>query len=190
MAEFDPMSPVNLPPACRYRFAEYSAEWPILFERAAERLRELAGDLFVEIHHIGSTAVPGLAAKPIIDLLPVVRSLDAVDRRTNDLVEAGYGAWGECGLAGRRYFTRDEGGYRTQNIHMYQTGDPAIERHLAFRDLLRADAAARMEYEQLKREVYRLNPNDIEAYNLGKDHWIRQMQARALQWHREQVPPG
>src|SRR5690242_5001551 len=91
----------------RYTFSDYSADWPAAFEREAERLRRVLGDELVDVHHIGSTSVPGLAAKAIIDLLPLVRTLAAVDARTPALREAGYRDWGEFGLPGRRYFTRD-----------------------------------------------------------------------------------
>src|SRR5262245_21633772 len=95
-----------------YTFTEHSPEWPAEFHREAEKLRSLLGDALVAVHHIGSTSVPGLAAKPIIDLLPLVRELVLVDERTPALEEAGYKAWGEYGLPGRRYFTRDRDAHR------------------------------------------------------------------------------
>jgi hypothetical protein len=104
------------------------------------------GDELVVVHHIGSTSVPGLAAKPIIDLLPEARSLVLIDELTPAFERAGYVAKGENGLQGRRYFTRDREGYRTHNVHIYQAGDPDIERHLAFRDYLRSHAQVRDEY--------------------------------------------
>src|SRR5688572_26829142 len=103
-----------MPMPSRYTFEPYSADWPRLFESEAERLRRLLGAELVAIHHIGSTAIPGLAAKPIIDLLPVVRQIDRVDALTPAFEAAGYRAWGEYGLSGRRYFTRDDvSGLRT-----------------------------------------------------------------------------
>ena len=67
----------------RYSFSDYSLEWPAAFEREADSLRALLGDDLVEVHHIGSTSVPGLAAKPIIDLLPVVREVASLDQRSD-----------------------------------------------------------------------------------------------------------
>jgi GrpB-like predicted nucleotidyltransferase (UPF0157 family) len=79
----------------RYTFTDYSPDWPSAFEQEAERLRTLLGEELVAVHHIGSTSVPGLAAKPIIDLLPLVRTIAAIDDRTPLLREAGYRDWGE-----------------------------------------------------------------------------------------------
>lgn len=168
----------------RYSFSEYSADWPALFEREAERLRVLLGGELVAVHHIGSTSVPGLAAKPIIDLLPLVRSLTAIDERTPALREAGYRGWGEYGLPGRRYFTRDRDGVRTHNLHVYRFDDPAAERHLAFCAYLRHHEPVRSEYESLKRAVYAQHPDDIAAYSAGKDVWIKQVEALAIAWYR------
>jgi GrpB-like predicted nucleotidyltransferase (UPF0157 family) len=106
----------------RYSFAEYSPDWPLEFQREAERLKPLLGESLIAVHHIGSTSVPGLAAKPIIDLLPVVHDIAAVDNRSRAMEEAGYQAWGEYGLPGRRFFTKDCGEFRTHNIHMKSIG--------------------------------------------------------------------
>jgi len=171
--------------ASLYTFSEYSPEWPLAFAEEAQRLRQLLGDELLTAHHIGSTSVPGLSAKPIIDLLPIVRSHAELDARTPSLETAGYRAWGELGLPGRRYFTKDRDAYRTHNLHCYQAGDPAIERHLAFCAYLRSHADARREYEQLKRAVYAQHPADITAYNGGKDAWIKKMEGLALAWYRE-----
>lgn len=84
----------------------YDRNWPGLFEQERWRLEKIFGSVLVEVHHIGSTAVPGLAAKPVIDLLPVVSDLTAVDAVTAEMVEAGYEAKGENGLPGRRFFKR------------------------------------------------------------------------------------
>jgi GrpB-like predicted nucleotidyltransferase (UPF0157 family) len=170
-----------------YTFTEYSPDWPAAFNQEAERLQPLLGDELVVVHHIGSTSVPGLAAKPIIDMLPLVRDIARVDALTPALQAAGYKAWGEYGLPGRRYFTRDRDAYRTHNIHVYQADDPAIDRHLAFRDYLRSHDEARREYEALKRQVYALHPADISAYNDGKDAWIKQVERAALEWYRAQA---
>jgi len=171
-------------PESRYTFTEYSPDWPAEFEREAARLRGFLGAELVEIHHFGSTSVPGLAAKPIIDILPLVRSLAAVDALTPMLEGAGYRAWGEYGLPGRRLFTRDREGFRTHNVHIYETGAGGVERHLAFSAYLRHDESARKEYEALKREVYARHPADIIAYNEAKDALIKRIEVLAVEWFR------
>jgi GrpB-like predicted nucleotidyltransferase (UPF0157 family) len=168
-----------------YTFTNYSPDWPRRFEAEAERLRTLLGDELIDVHHVGSTSVPGLAAKPVIDMLPVVRDITRVDELTTTLQSAGYKAWGEYGLVGRRFFTKDTGEYRTHNIHIYQAGHPDVERHLALAAYLRAHEAVRREYEALKREVYALHPADIAAYNTGKDAWIKALEPVAIAWYRE-----
>src|SRR5262249_32738974 len=116
----------------RYSFSSYSAEWPLEFALEAARLRALLGSALIEVHHIGSTSVHALAAKPIIDLLPVVQDIHYIDEITPGIQSSGYVAWGEYGLPGRRFFTKDRGEYRSHNIHIYQFNDPDVERHLAF----------------------------------------------------------
>jgi GrpB-like predicted nucleotidyltransferase (UPF0157 family) len=167
-----------------YSFADYSPDWPVEFNREAERIRLLLTDELIEVHHIGSTSVPGRAAKPIIDLLAVVRDICRIDELSPLLEEAGYKAWGEYGLLGRRLFTKDRNSYRTHNVHIYPAGHPDIDRHLAFRAFLRSNDEVRNEYEALKRDVYSRYPSDIAAYNDGKDSWIKRIEPVALEWFR------
>src|SRR4051812_24554265 len=171
----------------RYSFTEYSPEWPLLFAVEAATLRALLGQELVVIHHIGSTAVPGLAAKPIIDLLPVVVNIDRVDAHTPALAAAGYKAWGEYGLPGRRYFTKDNCEYRTHNIHIFQEGNDDIERHLALCAYLRSHVEVREDYARLKREVYARHPADIQSYMGGKDAWIKRVEQVAVNWYRRKI---
>jgi GrpB-like predicted nucleotidyltransferase (UPF0157 family) len=169
----------------RYTFSEYSPEWAAKFEREAEQLKNLLGEVLIEIHHIGSTSVPGLAAKPIIDLLPLVRDITRIDSLTPSLEDAGYTAWGEYGLPGRRYFTKDRGDHRTHNIHIYQIDDPDVERHLAFCAYLRNNEAVCREYEAIKQQAYALYPADIGAYNDHKNAWIKEVEKLAQAWYRQ-----
>jgi GrpB-like predicted nucleotidyltransferase (UPF0157 family) len=171
---------------CRYLFAEYSPEWPARFQKEAGRMRRLLGDTMVDAHHIGSTSVPGLAAKPVIDLMPVVREIALVDERDSEMVAEGYRSWGEHGIAGRRFYTRDRGGVRTHNVHVFAAGSPEIERHLALAAYLRAHPEVRREYEALKRAVYAEHPDEIAAYCAGKDAWIKRMEPVAVEWFRQQ----
>ncbi|MBI2569688.1 MAG: GrpB family protein [Candidatus Schekmanbacteria bacterium] len=168
-----------------YTFTDYSPDWPSEFAREAGRLQILLGDNLVTVHHVGSTSVPGLAAKPVIDLLPLVLSVTRVDASTALFQGAGYKAWGEYGLPGRRFFTKDCGEHRTHNIHIYQTGDPDVERHIAFCAYLRAHKDHCRDYENLKREVYSQYPADIAAYNAGKSTWIKRVEKLALAWYRQ-----
>jgi GrpB-like predicted nucleotidyltransferase (UPF0157 family) len=167
----------------RYTFTAYSPEWPLEFEREASRLRALLGDEIVSIHHIGSTSVLGLYVKPIIDLLPLVHDITRIDGYTDHMKAAGYRVYGEYGLPGRRYFTRDSGEYRTHNIHMYAVNDPEALRHLAFCAYLCAHPDAQREYVAVKCAAYSLHPTDIEAYNNAKDAYIKRTEKVALEWY-------
>ena len=118
------------------------------------------GSNLVRIEHIGSTSIPGLHAKPIIDLLPLVRQIEDVDPLEASLETAGYNWYGEYGLSGRRYLNRDDeaGSTRIANIHIYAINHPEADRHLAFRDYLRAHPDVVAEYAALKQRCAAQNP--------------------------------
>jgi GrpB-like predicted nucleotidyltransferase (UPF0157 family) len=161
----------------------YDAAWPAAFEAEARAVAAAMGENLVAIHHIGSTSVAALHAKPVIDMLPVVADIAAVDRRAAAMQALGYEAMGEFGIAGRRYFRRDNAaGQRTHQVHAFQVGSPHIERHLAFRDYLRAHPAVAARYGALKSELAAAHPHDIEAYMDGKDAFIKETEAAALIW--------
>lgn len=141
------------------------------------------GGNLLAVHHIGSTSIPGMPAKPIIDLLAVVADIGEVDRHLTQVEALGYEAKGEFGIPGRRFFRRDDAaGVRTHHIHAFESGSPHIERHLAFRDYLRSHSEPAMRYGELKRRLAAAHPNDIEAYMDGKDGFIKEVEARALAW--------
>jgi len=140
------------------------------------------------VHHIGSTAVPGLAAKPILDLLLAVpddAALTALDGdATTALGRLGYVAHGEHGLPGRRFFTRSAPGPadRTHNLHAFVAGAREAVRHLAFRDYLRTRPDIALAYGHLKRSLAAGCGNDIDRYCEGKDAFIKHHEAAALRW--------
>lgn len=167
------------------RVVEHDPRWVEMFEQEAERLRAVFGDLLLAIHHIGSTSVPGLAAKPIIDMLPVVRDIAAVDALNDQMAALGYEAMGELGLPGRRYF-RKGGDDRTHQLHAYQLDSrQSIDRHLAFRDYLRAHPAVAQAYGELKTGLAAQFPEDIYGYMDGKDQFVKQVERQALEWYQQ-----
>ena len=124
--------------------------------------------------------MPGLAAKPIIDMMAVVRSLEKVDDARGKFSELGYEYLGEFGIAGRRYF-RKGGDERTHQIHIFQADDwNNIGRHLAFRDYMRTHEKERAEYAEIKTALAQRFPYDIDGYCDGKDAFVREMEKRAL----------
>lgn len=137
----------------------------------------------VATHHIGSTSIPGIHAKPILDLLPVVRDHAALDEARTALEHAGYAWWGEYGLVGRRYLTRDRDGARHAHLHVYEEGAPSIARHLAFRDYLCAHPDVARAYDAEKARALAAK-SDSYGYAEEKDAFVRRVEAEALRWAR------
>ncbi|MEZ0480910.1 GrpB family protein [Planococcus sp. SSTMD024] len=157
----------------------YDERWPAAFENAAAEIREMLESICLDVQHVGSTAVPGLAAKPVIDLLVMVSDIAAVDRFEDAFHKLGYRAKGENGLPGRRYFERG-GDKRTHHVHCYEQGNPEIFRHLAFRDFLKANPQIAAAYGELKMKLAKQYPLDIEQYIKGKQAMIQEIEKKAM----------
>ena len=161
----------------------YDPNWPHEFSIASEELIPAFGKTLLQVHHIGSTSIPGIHAKPIIDILAVVSSLNSVDQQSAQMKSLGYEVMGEFGIVGRRYFRRDNSaGQRTHQIHAFAVGSPDVARHLAFREFMRAHPQIAEQYSKLKQRLAAEHPNDIEAYLDGKDPFIKEMETCALEW--------
>lgn len=159
--------------------APYDPAWAAAAQAEAARWRDALGDGFIAYHHIGSTAVPGLTAKPILDLIPVARDLAALDVARPKIEAMGYEWMGEFGLPGRRFCRLTRDGVRLIHAHAYAAGSPEITRHVAFRDYLRADDAIRDEYAMLKARCA-AQSIDMDQYCDCKDAWIKTHEAAAL----------
>jgi GrpB-like predicted nucleotidyltransferase (UPF0157 family)/ribosomal protein S18 acetylase RimI-like enzyme len=164
--------------------APYDAQWPARFAHEAAAVRAALGDAVVAIEHVGSTSVPGLAAKPVIDMMPLLRDIRDANKGIAAMAASGYIPRGEFGLPGRSYFVKGSAHARLVHCHAYAFDHPEVERHLAFRDYLRTHAAARRAYAALKIELAQKHPTDIVAYMDGKDGLIKQLEAEALRWRR------
>ena len=158
----------------------YDPEWPSKYVRERDYITEILKDNCIAVYHIGSTSVPGLAAKPIIDIMAVVRSLEEVDTVAGKFAEIGYEYLGEFGIKGRRYL-RKGGDERTHQIHIFQADDwNNIGRHLAFRDYMRTHEKERNEYAKIKKDLAQEFPYDIDGYCDGKENFVREAEKRAL----------
>lgn len=188
--------------------AEYDPRWPRLFEQ--ERCRLLGQfahfDIIELIEHIGSTAVPGLAAKPVIDILFGVSNRDILDVRAEEawkaeddkhiapagprlhvelvegLARLGYVYRGEASIEGRLFFRRDEGGHRTHHVHVAMFGGRFWTEHLLFRDYLRAHPEWARAYGELKRKLALEHGHSRAAYTDAKAPLIAELMAKAEAW--------
>lgn len=153
----------------------YDPRWPGLFEAERERLLSLFPDDFITIEHIGSTAVPGLVAKPVIDILAGVASMAAARALVGPLCAEGYTASAEFNatLVDRQWLMRWAGGHRTHHLHLVVHGGELWTQRLRFRDALRADAALAARYAALKADLAARYPSDREAYTEGKAAFVR-----------------
>ena len=172
----------------------HDPSWKDRFAVESRVIEAVFGNQTKGIHHIGSTSVPGIFAKPIVDILLEVSDLYEVDGY-NDAMEAlGYECMGEHGIEGRRYFRKNNAkGERIYHIHAFSVGSLEAMRHLAFRDYLRAHAEVAQAYGELKVRLAREHPTDMGAYMDGKDPFIKRVQENAVVWYEQResdAPPG
>ncbi|MEO1679635.1 MAG: GrpB family protein [Pseudomonadota bacterium] len=164
---------------------DHSPQWKFDFEREAAALRDALRSTGIVFHHIGSTSIEGILAKPIIDLLGAADDLGEIDTRSAVLEQLGYEAMGEYGIDGRRYFRKINGcGIRTHHLHIFVNGSPHIDRHLAFRDYLRAHSERAAEYSDLKARLAASDKVSWDDYVKGKAPFIRATEQDALKWYR------
>lgn len=149
-----------------------NSEWVAQFEDAASEIKAILGNHCIAVHHIGSTAIPDIYAKPIVDILPVVKNLNGIDELNQQFEALGYVCMGECGIAGRRFYWRSQL-ERTHNIHLFAEGNSEIARHVAFRDFMRAYPDSAHAYSILKQALAQVFSDDIENYVNGKSSFVQ-----------------
>ncbi|NLO15432.1 MAG: GrpB family protein [Clostridiales bacterium] len=162
----------------------HDPSWEEMYRAESPVIAHILKDILVDIHHIGSTAVKGLSAKPIIDIMPVVTDITLVDRYDAAFEALGYECMGEFGIPGRRYL-RKGGDTRTHQVHIFEKSNLwDIRRHLAVRDYLRAHPKTATEYGQLKAALADKFPDDIKGYCDGKDSFVKRLEQDALRWYQ------
>ena len=160
----------------------YNILWQTLYEAEAQKITNALGSEVFGIHHIGSTAIPGIMAKPIIDIMVVVHNIMKISDYINTMIDLGYEPLGENGIPGRQFFIKNTEGIRSQHIHVYQVGHKEIQRHLHFRDYLRAHPEDALVYSKLKEELAKTYRNDPQGYTNGKDEFVEKIDERAKKW--------
>jgi len=162
--------------------APHNPEWAAAYASEAASIVRALSNLPIELEHIGSTAIPGIVAKPVIDMLGAVPSVEKLDEHSDRLTTLGYEALGEFGIAGRRYFRKNAAnGVRTHHLHVFAVDCPEIARHLNFRDYLRAFPMTAVAYSALKQDLAKRS-GDTRAYTDGKTAFVRAVDLRALAW--------
>jgi GrpB-like predicted nucleotidyltransferase (UPF0157 family) len=158
----------------KIRIAEYDPNWPLLYEAERQNLMEAIGHYVAEIEHFGSTAVPGLAAKPVIDIIVGLRRLLDAQDRILPIEAMGYEYVPEFEdeFPNRRYFRKLAHGIRTHQIHMVEIGTDFWNRHILFRDHLRSHPQTAADYAVLKKELAKKFENDREGYTNAKTDFI------------------
>jgi GrpB-like predicted nucleotidyltransferase (UPF0157 family) len=157
--------------------------WRDEFQTESGKIAGALGENVVAVNHIGSTSIPDIFAKPIVDILVEVRDIAKVDESGSGMQSLGYEALGEYGIAGRRYFRKNNSdGVRTHHVHTFEAGSAASVRHLAFRDYLIAHPLEAQKYSELKQILARQFPQDMDAYIDGKDAFVKEIERRALAW--------
>lgn len=157
------------------RIAPYDSIWPTLFHRERRRIHRLSPQTILQIRHFGSTAVPGLPAKPIIDLLAGLSSEARFGLAIDALQRIGYQypIHENAGLQGRRWLYRVTSGRRTHNLHLVVYNGTEWKNRLAFRRLLTQDVALRQAYASLKQQLAIEHPLDRASYNSGKQPFVQ-----------------
>jgi GrpB-like predicted nucleotidyltransferase (UPF0157 family) len=182
--------PIDTPEPFAVELQPHSPRWAAMAAEETDRLKGALGGVLVRVHHIGSTAIPRIMAKPVVDLIPIVTDIALLDTREADVRALGYKWFGEFGLPGRRYCYRKDAqsGARLFQLHCYAEGDPQVPRHLAFRDYLRAHPKLAKEYEAEKIRAASVVADDVNAYNDEKNDWIKRVEKDALAWFNARPP--
>ena len=151
----------------------YHPKWAEYFRQEKEILFQIMGPKLLDIRHIGSTSIPAMPAKPIVDILAAVKTLSDVETFREDLVRIGYEDKGNGDVPGRRYFVKGAEEKRTHHLNFCEMNSLFWTSHVAFRDYLERHADAAKQYAALKRALAAKFPSDRPAYTAGKEEFVR-----------------
>lgn len=156
----------------RVELTKPNPQWIKLFDESAAEIKSILGANCVEVYHIGSTAIPDIYAKPIVDILPVVKDIRLVDTLNSQFEALNYVCMGEYGIPGRRFYWKSKT-HRTHNIHLFEQGSSEIARHVAFRDFMRTHKNYAQAYSVLKCCLAEVFTFDIENYVDAKRSFVQ-----------------
>lgn len=163
---------------------DYDPRWPQMFEEIRARIAPAVADIALAIEHVGSTSVPGLSAKPVVDVDIVVTANDVAEAVVR-LTAAGYRHRGDLGISGREAFDHDF--EPPHNLYVCVAGSPNLRNHLILRNTLRADPLLAQAYGSLKRTLAERHPQDIDAYIDGKNELIQEILAGSGRFAQDEL---
>lgn len=161
----------------KIRFVEliaHNPKWAESFADEANVIKTILKENCVHVHHIGSTAIPNIYAKPIIDILPVVKNIHLIDSLTPEFEKLGYSCMGEYGIPGRRFYWKSKT-KRTHHLHLFEQGSKEILRHVAFKDFMLTHPNYAQAYSLIKQCLAEVFSDNIENYVNGKSSFVQMM---------------
>lgn len=169
-----------------YRVVEYDPNWPALFTKYSSEIAQLLTNNLVEIHHYGSTSIPGMFAKPNIDIYVLVKSLEDVRGKQAELEKLGYVARGDYSGIGEEYFTLDtKEGERIASVHIFEGTNERFQDYENFKKYLTENEEARLRYIERKRDLYERHIDDYPRYDAGKKDLILDLIEEARHWCKD-----
>lgn len=167
-----------------YKLSLYNKEWAQEFENTKKILKNIIGKEIIAIHHIGSTSIFGMFAKPQIDILVEVKNLSKIKNVYLPMKNAGYTAHGNYTKINEEYFTKESQFHmRTHSVHILECGNPEITPILYFRDYLRMNKNARERYVEKKKTLFNKYPENYEVYDSQKGEFVKKLLEEAREWY-------
>ncbi len=171
----------------KYSFSEYDPNWKTQFSTLRDFLMKIFGDKAVRIEHVGSTSIEGMKAKPLIDILVIVKKIEPFQEQKDQMIKAGY-EWGENYIAPNTllFFRLGTEGEKLDNVHICEEDSPKARQFIVMRDYLRTHPERASEYSDLKQKNVELYPDDYPAYRRAKDSFLQQLEKEAYEWAKIQ----
>lgn len=166
-----------------YSIEEYNPDWVTKFEEIKKTLEDVFADKFVSIEHIGSTSVPGMKAKPLIDVLMIVETLEPFTHEKEIMVAKGY-EWAENYILPNTmiFYKTENGDRKTENIHLCVRDSFKAKQFVYMRDYLRTHPDKAKEYTDLKEKLNKEFPNDYPAYRAAKNDFLKEVEKQSFDW--------
>ena len=160
----------------------WTEEWIKQYDKEEKKLKDIFKNEILGIYHIGSTSIPSIGfAKPIVDILIVVKDIEKVDLYNENMLSLGYDTRGENGISGRRYFSKGKE-KRTHHVHIYQEGNENITIHLDFKEYLINFPDEAKRYGELKLKLAKQFSSDIYKYQDYKQEFVNELVKKAINW--------